>query len=106
MTMLYLRVFLFTYLLCIGTSWIKTPSHFLAQMKSRSGNVRINSMKPTDSGVVSSTGPKLVEPNMEDMKKVAQVLANITDYLYEQPGLAMKVVSDNMGWLYSRNVPV
>ena len=60
----------------------------------------------TSNNINQITGTKLVEPNMQDMKVVAQILANITDYLYEKPGLAMKVVSDNMGWLYSRNVPM
>lgn len=68
-----------------------------------SNNIQTNMATSEQS---SLTGTKLIEPTIEDMKVVAKILANITEYLYEKPGLAMKVVSDNMGFLYSRNVPV
>ena len=48
---------------------------------------------------------KLREPTFEDMKTIAVILSNITDHIDTQPGTAMKVVTENMGWLYSRNVP-
>lgn len=79
--------------------YVKIRSHSLVIVKSSSSS---NSGATNDIRM----GTKLIEPNAEDMKVVAQILANITDHLYEQPGLAMKVVSNNMGWLYSRNVPL
>jgi len=99
--MLYLKVYVLACLLCLGTSWIKIASQPFVKI----GNGRM-AISSTSNNINQITGTKLVEPNMQDMKVVAQILANITDYLYEKPGLAMKVVSDNMGWLYSRNVPM
>jgi len=103
--MLYLKVYVLACLLCLGTSWIKIASQpFVKIGNGRMGSSSLSSS--TSNNINQITGTKLVEPNMQDMKVVAQILANITDYLYEKPGLAMKVVSDNMGWLYSRNVPM
>ncbi len=48
----------------------------------------------------------LKEPSIEDMKQVAIILANITEYLYDKPGTAMNIVTENIGFLYSRNIPV
>lgn len=47
----------------------------------------------------------LQEITIDDMKKMATILSNITEYLYEKPNVAIKIASDNIGWLYSRNVP-
>lgn len=52
-----------------------------------------------------NTRPILKEPCFEDMKTMAVILSNITDFIDTKPGTAMKVITDNMGWLYSRNVP-
>ena len=48
----------------------------------------------------------LLEPTNEDMKTMTLLLLNVTENLTSEPGLAMKTVSDNIGWLLSRNVPV
>lgn len=56
------------------------------------------------------TGPfpekePLLEPTFDDMKQVAFILANITEFLDVQPEKALTVASKHMGWLYARNVP-
>jgi hypothetical protein len=45
------------------------------------------------------------EPSVEDMGILATILANITESLESSPDIAMKIVSDNVGWLYTKNVP-
>ena len=48
---------------------------------------------------------ELIEPSTEDMKHMAYMLANITEYLDSQPQSALSIVSQQMGWLFQRNVP-
>jgi len=44
-------------------------------------------------------------PNYEDMQHMAMILANMTDSLDSSPDVAMSIVSQQLGWLYSRDVP-
>jgi hypothetical protein len=46
-----------------------------------------------------------IAPTFDDMKVLATILANVTDNLDSQPDVAFTIASQNMGWLYSRNVP-
>jgi hypothetical protein len=48
---------------------------------------------------------RLIEPNFEDMKEMAFILANITEHLDTKPELSLSVLSQKMGWLYSRDIP-
>ena len=47
----------------------------------------------------------LLEPNKVDMKQMAFVLRNITEFLDAEPEKALSVASQNMGWCFQRNVP-
>ena len=47
----------------------------------------------------------LVPPNHEDMQRFAYILANMTDHLDAQPEVALTIASQEMGWLYSKDVP-
>lgn len=40
-----------------------------------------------------------------DIQKLAFILANVTDHLESAPAIALSILSQEMGWLYSRNVP-
>jgi hypothetical protein len=40
-----------------------------------------------------------------DTLKMAFILANITDHLQTQPEVALSIASQELGWLYSVNVP-
>lgn len=46
-----------------------------------------------------------IEPNLEDMKTFAIVLANVTDALDAAPENALTIISKEMGWLYARDIP-
>jgi hypothetical protein len=48
---------------------------------------------------------KVLEPTFEDMKKVAFILANVSDSLDTNPEIALTVCSQNMGWLFARDLP-
>lgn len=47
----------------------------------------------------------LLEPNDEDMRQYAFILANVTDHLDSKPESALSIASNEMGWLLQRNVP-
>jgi hypothetical protein len=49
--------------------------------------------------------PSLLQPNLEDMNRLAYILANVTDHLDIAPETALTIASQEMGWLYQRNVP-
>lgn len=55
--------------------------------------------------IVNENVEVLHSPNFDDMKYLAFLLANITEVMDTQPELALTIVSKQMGWLYSRNVP-
>ena len=65
-------------------------------------NYRTNNILFSSQQVINT----LKEPNFEDMKVVAAILANITDHINTNPGYAMRVVTDNMSFLYTRNIPI
>jgi hypothetical protein len=48
---------------------------------------------------------QLMEPTFDDMKEMALILANITEHLDTNPELSLTVLSQKMGWLYSRDIP-
>ena len=50
-------------------------------------------------------GSELLEPNYEDMKKIAFLLANISESIGTDPQLAFTSASAEIGWLLSRNIP-
>jgi hypothetical protein len=59
-------------------------------------------------GASPSTRPAkmtLKEPVFEDMEYLAIMLANITEVMDIAPEQALTIVSRDMGWLYSRDVP-
>lgn len=47
----------------------------------------------------------IVPVNEADMKYVAYLLANLTEHLDTSPEKALTLASQNMGWLYSRDIP-
>ena len=47
----------------------------------------------------------LLEPNKVDMKQMAIVLSNITEFLDVEPEKALSVASQNIGWCFQRNIP-
>lgn len=47
----------------------------------------------------------LLPPTFDDMKKMAFLLANVSDSLDTNPEVALSLASQNMGWLFARNVP-
>ena len=53
----------------------------------------------------ASTPRTLLPTTFADMKEMAFILAQITEHLDTDPGKAMTVASQRMGWLYARNVP-
>lgn len=48
---------------------------------------------------------RLSPPNREDMHHLAYLLANMTDHLDTAPEVALTIVSQEMGWLFSKDVP-
>lgn len=58
-------------------------------------------LSPSDTIVSDSSIP----PNFDDMKRLAYILANVTDHLDASPDIALSIASQEMGWLYSRDVP-
>lgn len=46
-----------------------------------------------------------VDSTEADIQKLAFILANVTDHLESAPAVALSILSQEMGWLYSRNVP-
>lgn len=52
-----------------------------------------------------SESRRLLEPSKADMRQLAFILANVSDSLDQQPEAALSIVSQNMGWLFARNVP-
>lgn len=107
MTMLGIRISVYAYLSLLFL--IQTNSfgvYFLNKNKISIAHSLFSKLAlSTNSINDDSTRPTLQPPTFEDMKTMAVILSNITDYIDTQPGNAMKVVTDNMGWLYSRNVP-
>lgn len=57
-----------------------------------------------DVNVEGPSGP-LLEPNTADMKEMAFLLSNITDFLDSEPEKALSVASQQMAWCFQRNVP-
>ena len=45
------------------------------------------------------------QKQFDDMKRFAIILANVTDRFNVGPEQALTVISDNIGWLYSQNLP-
>jgi hypothetical protein len=56
-------------------------------------------------GSLKQEQKKVLEPTFEDMKKVAFILANVSDSLDTNPEIALTVCSQNMGWLFARDLP-
>ena len=52
-----------------------------------------------------SESRRLLEPSKADMRQLAFILANVSDSLDQQPEAALSIVSQNMGWLFARDVP-
>ena len=48
---------------------------------------------------------QLMAPNLDDMKRMAFLLANVSDVLDTNPEVALSLASQNMGWLFARDVP-
>lgn len=48
---------------------------------------------------------KLLAPTVDDMKRMAFILANVSDALDTNPEVALSIGSQNMGWLFARDVP-
>ena len=53
----------------------------------------------------SLESPVIPAPNQEDMQRLAFILANMTDHLDSAPEIALTIASQEMGWLYSKDVP-
>jgi len=53
----------------------------------------------------SSSNGDQAEATDVDIQKLAFILANVTDHLESSPAVALSILSQEMGWLYSRNVP-
>jgi hypothetical protein len=56
-------------------------------------------------GSLKQEQKKVLEPTFEEMKKVAFILANVSDSLDTNPEIALTVCSQNMGWLFARDLP-
>ena len=54
---------------------------------------------------MEAEGRSLLEPTKADMKQMAFILANVSDSLDQQPEVALSAASQNMGWLFARDVP-
>jgi hypothetical protein len=50
-------------------------------------------------------GDAKISPNVEDMKHLAYILANISTSLDTTPEVALSIASKEMGWLFARDVP-
>ena len=56
------------------------------------------------SNPISNTVPK-IPPNLEDMKQIAFLFANISSVLDSAPESALSIASKEIGWLLARDVP-
>ena len=61
--------------------------------------------RPPPSSTPSAQQRTLHPPTYADMKELAFILASVTEHLDTDPGQALTVASQRMGWLYARNVP-
>lgn len=71
---------------------------------SSSGDSR-NSRRNLNDLATEPHDEKLVAPNREDMHHLAYLLANMTDHLDTAPEVALTIASQEMGWLFSKDVP-
>ena len=68
--------------------------------------VRLSASTSDPSAVEHTAGrPARILPNERDMEHLAFILANMTDCLDAAPEQALTIASQEMGWLYARDVP-
>lgn len=53
---------------------------------------------------INNAVPKL-PPNLEDMKQIAFLFANLSSVLDSAPEAALSIASKEIGWLLARDVP-
>jgi hypothetical protein len=111
----FFRIACLAMLLCVGRS-------FFTKVWSRGVAYHIPLQTHTSAGMLTTPAssraarrsrllqsrdsePTTLPPSYEDMQHLAMVLANMTDSLDSAPDVAMSIVSQQLGWLYARNVP-
>ena len=88
------------------TSWTKLPSHAFIR-HSPTPAVRYAATTSSAAALLNSEADKsnLLPPSFDDMNRLAYILSNVTERLGTAPESAMSIVSEEMDWLFQRDVP-
>lgn len=73
------------------------------QSLSLSPSQTINSLEEDEED--DDNEPKIAPANYEDMRTYAFLLSNVTDCMDSAPEQALSLLSKNLGWLFSHDVP-